>query len=199
MFSTFTGNAWDNKGPKGMKYHSDVMRQDLIERTKDAGQGYNVSVKPATTNSLVVFKRGEGFNAGPAHDENYRADFPVGEGKKGKGIFYEGDLSISRHRTVGLVNELIESHIQHGDPQATQTMGGPLRKLTVDEQQAKLEDLQRALLEEAAFLDRLKNMEGEEPLCCEAITGDRDKSACGGCIRFHWPICEIDKNECSVM
>lgn len=192
--SNVSGNSWDNRGPKGMKFHSDVMRQDLTQRAKDAGMDYNVSSKPAVTGALTVFKRGEAFNANPGHDEKYGADFPVGEGKGAKGVFYEGELSVARHRTVGLVNELIESHTQHQN--ALQTQGSAnLRPLTVDEQQQKLEEMQRALLEEAAFLDRLKKLEVEHPLICETCTGDRDKSLLGGCVRIHYPCIEIDRKE----
>ena len=77
----------------------------------------------------------------PAPDPDYKADVHGGEGKKAKGVFYEGDLSLSRHRTVGLVNELIDSHIHKGAADPTQTQAGAgMRPLTVDEQQAKLED-----------------------------------------------------------
>lgn len=195
MFTqSFTGNAWDNKGPKGMKFHSDVMRQDLLDRTKGAGNEYSVSNKPASTAALTVFSRGSAWNANPDHDEPYRSDFPTGTGKKAKGIIYEGELNLTRHRTVGLVNELIDSHISK-NPNPTQTqITGHVRPLTVDEQQQKLEDMQRALLEEAAFLDRLKNMESEHPLACSWLTGDKDKSMCGGCIRLHWPLCERDNS-----
>lgn len=199
---TVTGDAWDRKGPRGMRFHSDTMRQDLTERTKHAAMEYQVQNRPSSTAALSKFSRGYAYNDNPNNDKEYRADFYVGDEHKAKGIFYEGELSLARHRTVGLVNELIESHTDAQDP--TKTQGGTkIRPLTVDEQQQKLEEMQRALLEEAAFLDRLKNMEVDHPLICEGLTGDRDKSILGGCVRVHYPCVEVDKkefnNNCSIM
>lgn len=198
--------------PKRMRYFSDLHRTDLVDRTRMTGENYTVSNKPASTTVFKDFSRGA-YRASPEMDGAYDADFEkkprpessafmrmIGLGgpraPEQKGIFYEGDMSLSRHRTVGLVNELIDSHIQE-DPNATIAAGASVgrigRKLTVEEQQAKLEDLQRALLEEAAVLDKMKFYYQDHPLCCPTwCIGDKDQSCMGGCIKFH-PCCACDE------
>lgn len=190
-----------------MRYFSDLHRTDLVDRTRMTGENYQVSNKPATTLNFKEFTRGA-YRSAPQMDQTYDSDFrstkytewnPFGTSKERinqKGVFYEGDLSLSRHRTVGLVNELIDSHIDPSlGPQNTVAgiaVGSIGRKLTVEEQQAKLEDLQRALLEEAAVLDKMKYYYQDHPNCCpEWLIGDKDKSCMGGCVKFHF-CCEVD-------
>lgn len=189
-----------------MRYFSDVNRDNLIDRTRTVQENYVVSNRPATTSVYRNFNRGA-YRASPGNDPYYQSDFTEKKSKwwwfgnhektEQKSTMYEGDLSLSRHRTLGLVNELIDSHCADtNDPNATLAAGISVgkqqgRKLTVEEQQGKLEDLQRALLEEAAFLEKLKDYKEDPPSCCpEWCMGDKDRSLLGGCIKCHW-CCEF--------
>lgn len=148
-----------------------IRRGDSLEnRVRDVSSTHLPSATMAArTSTLAAFK----------------PRIPNGTIADTKQVYFGGELFAHRTRNLGLVNELLEDHQQ----------GGGCNISVVDQQQ-KVEDLQKAIIEEAAFLERMKDFQVRQKNVCPQLCG---KKACGGMSPFFFceahQCCKCDCDE----
>lgn len=139
----------DNPAPYETTFHRISKNEHFVDRVKDMSSGFQHQVDPATTTTLAAFR-------------TRASDGTVGTRTQ---HYYQGYLHQHRTRHLGIVNELMVEH-------ARAEKDGDVPKLSITDQQQKIEDLQKALIEEAAFLERMKYYEIEPANCCESVCGE---------------------------
>lgn len=139
----------DNPAPYETTFQRISKNDHYVDRVKDLSSGFQSKVDPASTLSLAAFRtrNNDGTVSGNSQ------------------IYYSGYLHQHRTRHLGIVNELLEEHEKAGEDKR-------MPKLSVVDQQQKIEDLQKALIEEAAFLERMKYYEVEQKNTCPGLCGE---------------------------